>query len=143
MKENCGLQGEITAKAIRSDGTIDVMKNHNIVVSDGKTTVANLIGADSANAFDYIGIGLGSDVEAVTNGSLFSEVYGRIDSENTATGSVASFNGSFAISGSAEITEYGLFNASTNGSMLSRASGNTLSLTSGDFLEVTWQITVG
>lgn len=145
MKENFGLKGHVYTKVIKPDGEIIENNFQNIVVADGKTNVAGMLILDTGggDAYDFIGIGSGESVAAVTDTGLLHEVYSRIASSGAQIGSLASFIGSFAISGTIGITEYGLFNAATAGSMLSRASGTAVALTSGDFLEVNWQVTVG
>lgn len=145
MTENIGLKGEIFAKIIKPNGKIIEYNYPNLVVADGKTNIAGMLIADNApgDAYDYIAIGTGSTTPDVTDTDLVNEVYARINTSGAQLGSVASFTGSFAISGTVAITEYGLFNAATAGSMLSRISGATVTLGDGDFLEINHRITVG
>lgn len=145
MNEGFGMKGHIYLKVMRADGTIEERDFPNIVVNDGRSNMASRLVNDitPGSAYDYIGIGIGSTTPVVTQSTLVNEVMARINSSGTAVGSVASFVGAFSISGTTDITEYGLFNKSTTGSMLSRASGTTLNLVSGETLEVTWDITVG
>ena len=137
------LTGKYKIKAITKRGVI-YKEIENTITSVGKTTVADLINYDgSANKFRYIGIGIGSSTPALSDTALGTEVYGRIDATGTTNGSVSQFTANFSITGAVDITEYGVFNASSAGSLLSRASGTAISLANGDSLDVTSQITIG
>lgn len=143
--DNFGLKGNFKIVKISPDGTREVREFPNVVTNDGKKTLAGLIPIDvsAGSRFDYLAIGIGSTTPSATQTALVSEVYGRIDAVGTATGSQASFNGSFAITGAVDVTEYAVFNSSTNGSMLCRGSAAVTSAVSGDFVEVTYNITAG
>lgn len=146
MNENFGLKGRLKNKITRADGTVEHFTINNTIVNDGRATVAALIVEDAgagSPAFDDIGIGTGDTNALVTDTTLEAEIMSRQDSEGTVSGSLCSFVGSFDMTGTVSVAEYGLFNAATAGSMLARATGTAISLGSEDNLQVTWQIQVG
>ena len=142
MEENINLTGRFKVVRHTPDGFVEERFTENTVVNDGKTTVASLILSDvvAGSRFDYLAIGLGSTAAEVTQTALVSEVYSRIAGTGTLTGSTATLSGAFGISGTVSISEYGVFNKSTVGSMLCRASGTALSCTSGDTVGVEYSI---
>lgn len=116
----------------------------NTVVGAGKSSVASMIvsGVSSAVAFQWLAIGSGSSPPSLTDTALENECYGRINSSGAAIGSLCTFTGSFGISGNIAISEYGVFNNSSAGSMLCRASGTSVNFISGDILTLTYSIIV-
>jgi hypothetical protein len=149
--ENVGLRGKVFARAINPDGTVkQEWGGTNTVCANGKTLVASRLINDitPGSPYDWIGIGSQDDAENVLHSGLIGEVYGRIGNTTVSgaqIGSLASFIGSFAITGAVTITEYGLFDRANlgAGSMFGRSSGTGIALVSGDFLEVTYQAQVG
>ena len=142
--DNIGIKGWFDITKINPDGTMNNFHVPNTVVADGKMTIASLIVNDVANpdAFDYLAIGSGISAVVVENSGLKNEVYGRINSSGAVIGSVCTFTGSFAISGTIGISEYGIFNSPSAGSMLARASGTTIDANNGDFLTVSYTLIV-
>lgn len=142
-----GLEGRFHVVKQTPDGKIETLNIPNMVVANGKTTVSSRIVADlvgtAGSSFDFLAIGTGTAEPELTNSGLKTEIMGRIDSEGTSTGSMAQFIGSFGISGTVSVTEYAVFNKSSAGSMLCRATGTALNLSSGDFLTLTYQVITG
>lgn len=142
MKEKFDIKGRVRIRAVDIDGNLICdKKKENLIVTAGKTEVLNLITADtSGTTFDYIAIGTDSSAPAAGDTVLGSE-YVR----GNATGSVAGTTASFAITlgisndGTA-INEYGIFNDSSSGTMLSRTTASTLNLDSGSTVTVNWDI---
>ncbi len=143
--ENIGMKGWFDVTKTSPDGTQEKFFVPNIVVADGKTSVASMIGSDTASAvaFDHLAIGSGEQAAVLLNSGLIHEFYGRVDGSGAVIGSHATFTGSFGISGTVSISEYAVFNAVTAGSMLARASGTGVAAISGDYLELTYTVVVG
>lgn len=128
------------------------MELANTVTNAGKADVAALInGAASPNPFDYIGVGTGTTAAAATDTTLETEIVdsGLSRAQGTAsqtttdvTDDTAQVTKSFSVTGTKAVTESGLFNAASVGTMLARQVFSALNVVNGDTLAVTWKIDV-
>lgn len=132
----------------------------NLVVSAGSAGVASRInGSGGEAAFTSIGIGTGTTGAAAGNTALETGVKadgtGDAGVHALATGSVtasrvttdvtndtAQLAGTIAITASIAITESGVFNADTSGTMLARQTFSAINVVSGDSLTITWKFDV-
>lgn len=117
----------------------------NLVVTTGKNHIAAKIAAttNSPAAMTHMAIGTGSTAPAAGDSTLGTEtgrvsLSGSVVSTNTIT-----YTATFpAGTGSGAITEAGIFNASTAGTMLCRTTFPTVTKQAGDSIAVTWVVTV-
>ena len=120
------------------------------ITNSGMAEVAALIGSDTAGdgtAFDYIAIGTGTGAPSATDTTLGSEQQRAAATGTRVTTSVTNdtlqlVKDAFSFSGSYAITEVGVFNAASNGTMLSRSTFSAVNVTSSDTLKVTVKIQV-
>jgi len=154
MKDPFQLKGKITIRVYDKEGRIkDVTRFDNLVVNVGKAEVAKLIGSGlGGTAFGYIAIGTGTTAEAVTDTAMEVEVSRKAATVTSATTNVtndtahfeATFSSADGLTGSHAITEYGLFNDPTAGTMLSHKidAEKNMNWDNGDQLSVSWDIYV-
>lgn len=126
------------------DGVIkQVIKEHNLVTTAGKSYLATwLAAASQAGKFmSYIGVGTGTTAAAAGDTTLETEVETR--SLGTLTASTNTWNNTATITatGTHAITEAGLFSASSSGTMLARVVFAAANLVSGDGITVNWTVT--
>ena len=113
----------------------------NLVVTAGKGYVASRMKDATATAMSHMAVGTGSTAAAAGDTALGSES-GRVAltsttvSTNTVT-YVATFPAGTA---TAALTEAGILNASSSGTMLCRTVFATVNKGSADQMSVTWQI---
>lgn len=130
--------------------------NRNLVPTAGKAAVASRInGAGAEAVFDKIGWGTGTtapaagdtalQTEVTTSGGAASGVHvvsaataSRVTT--TVTNDTAQLVGTVTAAGTIAITESGVFNASTNGTMLARQTFTAINVVSGDSIQFTWKI---
>ena len=130
--------------------------SRNLVVSAGKAGVASRInGSGSEALFDKIGWGTGTtgaaagdttlQTEVTTSGGAASGVHvvsaataSRVTT--TVTNDTAQLVGTVTAGGTIAITESGVFNAATNGTMLCRQTFSAINVVSGDSIQFTWKI---
>lgn len=124
----------------------------NLVTNAGFAGVASRInGAGSEAAFDRIAIGTGTTAAAATDTALETEITtgGGVrsiattsrtttDVANDTAQNVVTFN----FSDSFAITESGVFNADTAGTMLARQVFSPINVANGDSLQITWKFDV-
>ena len=120
------------------------------ITNSGMAEVAALIGSDTsgdATAFDYIAIGTGTGAPSASDTTLESEqqraaATGTRTNTDVTNDTLQLVKDAFSFSGNYAITEVGVFNNSSGGTMLSRSTFNAVNVTSNDTLKVTVKIQV-
>lgn len=123
----------------------------NLIANVGKAAIASLIATDnpgSATAFDYIAIGISSG-QSATDTILASEITTLGGERSAATGTLQTttvtddtlvLTKTFTFTGGFAVTESGIFNAASAGTMLSYQSFTAINIVSGDTLTIEWKI---
>lgn len=143
-------QGVFTIEIRRANGRIETYKSPNTIVSAGKAALASRInGSGSEAVFTYIAVGTGA--VAVTSGdtALGAETVGsglsRVNASasrvtTSVTNDTARLSNTFTVSGTVALTEIGIFNASSGGTMLCRTVFSALNVVNGDSLTINYDI---
>jgi hypothetical protein len=147
MKENpFNLHGTMLATLIKANGDVEVVHKDNIIVSTGFDFIADSIGksASRPNAMGYIALGTGTDQSELGQSTLTAEVTRAASTYNHATGTkVFNFTTTFeAGAGTGAITEAGVFNDASGGTMLDRVVFNVINKAEADTLQVTFTFTM-
>lgn len=153
--ENVGIKGFIKIDHFDKKGVlIESVETPNTVTNAGFTEVAGLFCSDvkaSYTAFDYIGVGTGTNAATYTNTTLQTEITnsGLVRAASTGTlvtetvaNDTAQFVHQFSVTDTQAVTESAVFNASSVGTMLCRQTFSAINVASGDTLQITWKITV-
>jgi hypothetical protein len=117
----------------------------NIVVNDGKDFVASRMKNTTDAAMSHMAIGTGSTAAAASDSALGSELAGSRTALTSTTVTdndivyVATFG---AGTGTGAVTEAGIFNASSSGTMLCRTVFSVVNKGSADSMTITWTVTV-
>jgi len=124
----------------------------NLVVSAGAAGVASRInGAGSEAAFTYIAVGIGTTAAAAGNTTLESEIVdsGLVRAAATAsrvttdvTNDTAQLLHTFSVTGTKAVTESGVLNAASAGTLLARQVFSVVNVVNGDSFQVTWKFDV-
>ena len=138
---NDGLKLTGNLKIALNGETVQEVKN--LVVTDGKEYVASRMKDATATAMSHMAIGTGSTAAAASDAALGSEA-GRVSLTSTPVSSneveyVATFG---AGTGTGAITEAGIFNASSGGTLLCRTVFSVVNKGSSDSMTITWTVTV-
>lgn len=153
MNDNISIKGKFIIKKFDADGNlIETREVDNVITNAGKTEVAGLICADQAasyTAFDYIAIGTDDGTTLpvdATNTALGAEVMRQAATGTLVTTSVTNdtmqLQATFNFTSSYAITEAGVFNDATAGTMLARQTFAAINVASGDSLQVTYKVQV-
>lgn len=128
------------------------MRGANLVTTAGKAGVAGRIGGSgSPAAFTYIAIGTGTTAAAVGDTTLQTEISTGGGSRAAATVSLTTTDTTndtaravvtFSFTSTFAVTEAGLLNASSSGTLLNRQVFTAVNVVSGDSLQVTIDIDV-
>jgi hypothetical protein len=141
MNDSLKLVG--TLKVVLSDSDGNIKEEHdfkNLVVDTGKAFTINALIASSTVPFTYIAIGTGTTAADTSNTGLQTEVTRVAFSYATTTSSVTMTSIFAPGVGTGTITEAGIFNSASSGTMLSRTVFSPVSKTASDQLTIIWTI---
>ena len=115
----------------------------NVVVADGKGYVASRMKNATATAMSHMAIGTGSTAAAASDSALGSES-GRVSlTSTTVTNNEVEYVATFgAGTGTGAITEAGILNASSSGTLLCRTVFSVVNKGAADSMTNTWTVTV-
>ena len=114
----------------------------NLVVTAGKNFIADRL-KNNTTVMSHMAIGTGSTAAAAGNTALGSEA-GRVAlTSSTVTDNAVAYVASFgAGTGTGAITEAGLLNASSSGTLLCRTVFSVINKGANDTLGITWTVTI-
>ncbi len=115
----------------------------NLVVTTGKNLIASRLKDTTDAAMTHMAIGTGSTAAAAGDTALGSEA-GRVAlTSTTVTNNAVAYVASFgAGTGTGAITEAGLLNASSSGTLLCRTVFSVINKGANDTLGITWTVTI-
>ena len=116
----------------------------NLVVDTGLDYIASRMKDATATAMSHMALGSGTTAAAAGNTDLESILGSReaLDS-TTVTDNTVTYVSSFeAGDATGAVTEAGIFNASTGGTMLCRTTFSVVNKSQNDTLSITWSITL-
>jgi hypothetical protein len=116
----------------------------NLVVDTGLAYIASRMKDTTATAMTHMTVGTGSTAAAAGNTALETQLGSRVSLTSTTVTSnsiayVASFGAGVA---TGALTEAGIFNASTSGTMLCRTVFAVINKGASDTMTITWTITI-
>ena len=115
----------------------------NLVVTVGKNFIASRMVGTASAVMSHMAVGTSATTPAVANTALGAEV-GRVAlASSTASGNVITYKADFpAGTGTGALTEAGILNAATNGTLLCRAVFSVVNKAAADTLSITWNVTI-
>lgn len=138
------LRGElISADGVRID--LGVM-GRRVVTTAAVNLIVDQLQSSSGEiaAFDYHDCGEGTTAENATDTAM-ETAYGGARTNGTssegASANIYQSAGTISFSGSKAITEHGLFNASTSGTLFDRTVFSAINVVNGDSIAFTYQVT--
>lgn len=151
-----GLMNHLAAYGLRIPFITGVWSDSrlitNLVVSAGSAGVASRInGAGGEAAFTYIAVGTGTNAAAAGDTTLQTEITdsGLARANATAsrvttdvTNDTAQDLYTFSVTGTKAVTESGVLNAASTGTLLARQVFSAVNVVNGDSLQVTWKFDV-
>jgi len=138
--------GELKIVVTAPDGTVKQEETvKNLVVTAGLGFIASRMAGTSANVMSHMAIGTGSTAAAAGNTTLGTESARVALTSTTPTGAAVAYVATFPAGTPASltaITEAGIFNASSAGTMLCRTVFATVNKDVGDTMSITWTVTM-
>jgi len=139
LHDDFKLIGDLT---IAINGTV-VQEINNLVVTVGKNFVASRMKDATATAMSHLAIGTGTTAAAAGNTALVTEAARQALASTTVSTNEVAYVAAFAAgTGTGAITEAGLLNASSGGTLLCRTVFSVVNKGADDSMTITWTITV-
>ena len=121
-------------------------KVKNLVVDDGLEHIANRLGASSpATRMSHMEVGTGTTSPAAGNTALETAISSSrvaLTTQTVSTNTVEYVGDFPAGTGTGAVTEAGVFNASSSGTLLCRTTFSVVNKGASDTLKITWTLTV-
>lgn len=144
-QETLSMKGELTIDRFDSFGKlVESRKIPNLVVSAGKNLMISRLLGTTDGVMTHMGVGTGTTAAVVGNTALETALGARValTSATQSTNSVT-YVGTFGAGVSTgAITEAGIFNALTSGTMLCRTVFPVVNKAAGDSIIITWVVTL-
>ena len=145
INEDLKLRGDVAIVLKDKDGNVkDSREIHNLVVSAGLEFICSRMAGTSAGVMSHMALGSDTTAAAAGQTDLLSILGARkaLDS-STASNNTITYVSSFeAGEGTGAVTEAGVFNAASSGTMLCRTVFAVVNKAADDTMSVTWTITL-
>jgi hypothetical protein len=146
IKDDLKISGELVIIVTDKSGHItQSMKVPNLVVTAGKQYIASRMAGTTAAVMSHMAIGSGTAAANANNTALGNEL-GRAGSplfSFQASGNIITATATFVEGvGTGAISEAGIFNASSGGTMLCRTVFPVVNKQASDTIAITWTITI-
>lgn len=145
INDTVKLKGDLVITKTSPDGHKEVTTIPNLVVTAGKTYITNRMSSNAAVVMSHMAVGTGNTSAAAGDTTLGVElarvaltVTGGTPSSNTITYS-ASFP---AGTGTGALTEAGIFNDSSSGTMLCRTVYPVVNKGNADVVGISWVVSI-
>jgi hypothetical protein len=127
----------------KADGTSETHDFTNLVVTVGKSFVASRMVGTASNVMSHMALGSGTTAPAAGDTTLQTEL-GRVAlAGSTAASNVVTYTATFSAgTATGAVTEAGIFNAASAGTLLCRTVFSVVNKGVDDALSVTWTITI-
>jgi hypothetical protein len=146
FNDSIKMKGKLNVVLTGPDGAVKESREFdNLVVTVGKNFIASRMKDTTDTAMSHMEVGTGSTAAAVGNTALETPVASSrvsLTSTTVTTNSVAYVATFPAGTGTGALTEAGIFNASSSGTMLCRTVFSVINKGSADTLGITWTVTV-
>jgi hypothetical protein len=147
MNELLQVTGKLTIVVTDEHGNVKHNQHvNNTVMTVGKAFIAARMAGTSANVMSHMAIGSGSSNPTDPAQTALATELGRVAlsvAGGTPSAAVVTYNATFgAGTGTGAVTEAGIFNASSAGTMLCRVVFAVVNKGANDTMAITWTVTV-
>ena len=145
INDDLKLRGDVAIVLKDKDGNVkDSREIHNLVVSAGLTFICSRMAGVSADVMSHMALGSGTTAAAAGDTDLESILGSReaLDSSTASSNTITYVSSFEAGEGTGAVTEAGIFNAATSGTMLCRVIFPVVNKQADDTMSVTWTITL-
>lgn len=145
INDNLKLRGDVAIVLKDKNGNVKESREiHNLVVSAGLTFICSRMAGVSADVMSHMALGSSTTAASAGQTDLISILGSReaLDSSTASSNTIVYVSSFEAGEGTGAVTEAGVFNASTAGTMLCRTVFAVVNKQADDTMSVTWTITL-
>lgn len=146
ISDNIKITGNVKIDVFSQDGLLkESQEIKNLVVTTGKQFIASRMVGASADPMGWMELGTGTTAAVVGDTALQAAIgSSRVAlTASTASANVVTYTATFpAGTGTGAVTEAGIFNAASAGTMLCRTVFSVVNKGVADVINVTWTVTV-
>lgn len=138
------IKGHVLAEVFGPDGKLKQSEEHdNLILTVGKNMIADrLLASPTLGVATHIGVGTSGTAAAAGDTTITGETRVALTSKTRAT-NVVTYVGDWAAgSATGTLQETGLWDASTSGNLVGRATFSSIVKGASDTLKVTWTWTI-
>jgi len=145
INEELKLRGDVALVLKDKNGNVKESREiHNLVVSSGLTFICSRMAGTSADVMSHMALGSGTTAASSGQTDLVSILGSReaLDSASASSNTITYVSSFEAGEGTGAVTEAGVFNAASSGTMLCRTVFAVVNKAADDTMSVTWTITL-
>lgn len=144
INENIKATGELRIVLTDKNGNVKLDKTEkNLVVSAGKAFIASRMIGTTYPVMSHMATGTNNSAPNAGHTALLGEIGRAVLVSSTSLDNVVTYSALFAPGvGTGALTEAGIFNDNTAGTMLSRTVFSVVNKEADDSLSINWQITI-
>ena len=145
INDNLKLRGDVAIVLKDKNGNVKESRDiNNLVVSAGLTFICSRMAGVSADVMSHMALGSGTTAAAAGDTDLESILGSReaLDSSTASSNTIAYVSSFEAGEGTGAVTEAGIFNAATSGTMLCHVIFPVVNKQADDTMSITWTITL-
>ena len=142
--DNSQATGKLTVEIKNDKGiVIETREVKNLVVDNGLDFIASRMKDATATAMSHMAIGTGTTAAAAADSALGSEAARNALTSTTVTSNAVAYVASCAAGeGTGAITEAGILNAGSSGTLLCRTVFSVVNKGASDSMTITWTVTI-
>lgn len=140
------IRGHVRVEVFGPDGVLkDYRETDNLIVTAGKNQIADRMIGTGVAVPSHMAVGTGTTAAAAGDTTLQTELDRNALTSNTRSANVNTLVGDWAAGDAtnAAITEAGILNAATVGTLTARAVFTAIPKGAADTLKITWTLTFG
>ncbi|NBP02325.1 MAG: hypothetical protein EBU90_19850 [Proteobacteria bacterium] len=138
------LTGMLTINRFDSTGAlVESVEHKNLIVTNGKNFIASRMAGTTSAVMSHMAVGTGTTAAGVTDTALNTQTAIVALTSTTATDNTVTYTATFGAGvGTGALTEAGIFNAASAGTMLCRTVFPTINKQAADSISITWVVTI-
>jgi hypothetical protein len=143
FKDNPNATGKLQITLTRANGAVEHTNVDNLVVDTGLNYIVSRMKDTSLGVMSHMAVGEGTTTAVGADAALELEIGRAALVSTVVSDNYIVYNATFVPGvGTGAITEAGIFNANTGGTMLARTVFPVVNKQTADTLSITWTITI-
>lgn len=144
LNDSIKVKGDLVILLQDDQGNLkDKREIKNLVVTTGKEHIASRLASNTAVVMSHMAVGSSNTAPIIGNTALGSELARVALDSSVVSNATVQYSATFGAGvGTGTLTEAGIFNSGTTGTMLCRTNFNEINKASGDTIVISWNVTI-